>query len=587
MDCADRQDEPPKDNSPKNDDIQNTRLNSTQKLFPTPIYCPPQTERLQQKQQVDEERTIAFLESQRTENDTLRIPSPREYERGGQPHVLDETEEKPSPLRRTSTLQSGSDMIGENSCVAARESSSFNRPQKRCRLYTDPTLPNLITNNVNHKTEGLPKPLNVQAMQQNRGTSKRLNPFVRDSEVDRTPYLSWTPTIGRNSTFIDLSEAQRDELGGIEYRALKTLAVALVFYFVGFHLIGVICLVPWVLRAQPYGSYVDSAGLSRGWWGVFTAGSATNDLGFTLTPDSMSSFSGAIFPLLLMSFLIVIGNTGFPCMLRFIIWLLSLLVPRGGAVWEELRFLLDHPRRCFTLLFPRGATWWLFAVLLVLNGVDVFFFFILDLNDTTVTRIPAGIRFVDGLFQAVCTRTAGFSVLSLSDLHPAIQVSYMFMMYISVFPVAISIRRTNVYEERSLGIYSPTDDQDDANATERGYTATHLRKQLGFDLWFVFLGLFLIVAVEGKSLADPARYSFNIFSVLFEIVSAYGTVGLSMGYPGISASFSAELKTLSKLIIIAMQIRGRHRGLPYDLDRAILLPTSPSKKGNFRMRRGG
>lgn len=192
---------------------------------------------------------------------------------------------------------------------------------------------------------------------------------------------------------------------------------------------------------------------------------------------------------------------------------------------------------------------------------------------TPLSRIPGGIRFVDGLFQAVCTRTAGFSVLSLSDLHPAIQVSYMFMMYISVFPVAISIRRTNVYEERSLGIYSPTDDQDDANATERGYTATHLRKQLGFDLWFVFLGLFLIVVVEGKSLADPARYSFNIFSVLFEIVSAYGTVGLSMGYPGIDASFSAELKTLSKLIIIAMQIRGRHRGLPYDLDRAILLPS--------------
>jgi hypothetical protein len=33
------------------------------------------------------------------------------------------------------------------------------------------------------------------------------------------------------------------------------------------------------------------------------------------------------------------------------------------------------------------------------------------------------------------------------------------------------------------------------------------------------------------------------------------------------------LKPLSKLIIVAMQIRGRHRGLPYALDRAILLPS--------------
>jgi hypothetical protein len=66
--------------------------------------------------------------------------------------------------------------------------------------------------------------------------------------------------------------------------------------------------------------------------------------------------------------------------------------------------------------------------------------------------------------------------------------------------------------------------------------------------------------------------------VLFEIVSAYGTVGLSLGYPGTNASFSAQFKPLSKLIIIAMQIRGRHRGLPYALDRAILLPSESLHK---------
>ena len=60
---------------------------------------------------------------------------------------------------------------------------------------------------------------------------------------------------------------------------------------------------------------------------------------------------------------------------------------------------------------------------------------------------------------------------------------------------------------------------------------------------------------------------------MFEIVSAYGTVGLSLGYPTIDASFSAEFGVISKLVIVAMMIRGRHRGLPYELDRAILLPS--------------
>lgn len=96
----------------------------------------------------------------------------------------------------------------------------------------------------------------------------------------------------------------------------------------------------------------------------------------------MISFQTAVWPLLLMTFLIIIGNTGFPCMLRFIIWFLSKLVPRGSGIWEELKFLLDHPRRCFTLLFPSKATWWLFWLLVLLNVVDLVFFFILDVGVT-------------------------------------------------------------------------------------------------------------------------------------------------------------------------------------------------------------
>src|SRR5204863_4936988 len=112
------------------------------------------------------------------------------------------------------------------------------------------------------------------------------------------------------------------------------------------------------------------------------------------------------------------------------------------------------------------------------------FFIILDLNDPAVTHLAPGIRFVDGLFQAASTRTAGFSVVNLADLHPAIQVSYLIMMYISVFPIAISIRRTNVYEEKSLGIY-PGDDEDD-DSKNPSYIGAHLRRQLSFDLWYIF-----------------------------------------------------------------------------------------------------
>ena len=189
----------------------------------------------------------------------------------------------------------------------------------------------------------------------------------------------------------------------------------------------------------------------------------------------------------------------------------------------------------------------------------------------------SGFRLLNGLFQAASTRTAGFASVNLADLHPGIQVSYLVMMYISVLPIAISVRRTNVYEEKSLGIYGSTTEEDE-DEREPSYVGAHLRRQLSFDLWYIFTGLFIIAIAEGSRLQNTNEFAFTIFSCLFEIVSAYGTVGLSLGYPNINASFSAEFSVVSKLVIIAMQIRGRHRGLPYELDRAILLPSESLHK---------
>jgi Trk-type K+ transport system membrane component len=164
------------------------------------------------------------------------------------------------------------------------------------------------------------------------------------------------------------------------------------------------------------------------------------------------------------------------------------------------------------------------------------------------------------------------------------------MMYISVFPIAISMRRTNVYEEKSLGIYDAIDEDHDEDSNAPTYIGAHLRRQLSFDLWYVFLGLFIIAIAEGGRLQSASDYSFQLFTVLFEVVSAYGTVGLSFGYPGVDTSFSGQFNVVSKLVIIAMQIRGRHRGLPYALDRAVLLPSDAmnrheAEQSERRMRR--
>ncbi|KAI8933429.1 hypothetical protein NX059_010043 [Plenodomus lindquistii] len=526
--------------------------------------------------EVDKEKSIAFVEAQRNRNEKakLRIPGPRDFDRGLGPEHVDEhqldkihsrvSQESRGRLERSSSVPPaahGDDRPFKNHITI--DAPHRDRPTTGASVYN------------RSRTQGIPDPsAPPPAMHmRNRSRSRTLASFLtrtKEEEEDPMPYLSWTPTLGRNSNFVDLSEEQREELGGIEYRSLKLLAFILICYYLGGHFLGIVCFTPWINESEKYKKVLSDVSVGPTWWGFFTSASMFNDLGFTLTPDSMISFQYAVLPLVLGTFLIIVGNTGFPCMLRFVIWLFSKLVPRGSGVWEELRFLLDHPRRCFTLLFPSKANWWLFGVLVFLNGIDLIFFIILDLNDPTVTSLPGGYRFLAGLFQAAATRTAGFAVVNIAELHPAIQVSYLIMMYISIFPIAMSMRQTNVYEEKSLGVWAG-DDED--NGGESSYLSHHLRRQLSFDLWFVFLGFFLIAIIEGARLENTNEYAFSLFSVLFEIVSAYGTVGLSLGFPGTNASFSAQFRTLSKLIIIAMQIRGRHRGLPYALDRAILLPS--------------
>ena len=170
----------------------------------------------------------------------------------------------------------------------------------------------------------------------------------------------------------------------------KTLALILLFYFWGFQLIILACLLPYILHNNTYGNIVEDAGVSRTWWGFFTSNVAFMDVGFTLTPDSMISFQKSQFVLMIMWFFIIIGNTGFPVMLRFLIWITAKVVPRGSGVWEELRFLLDHPRRCFTLLFPSGPNWWLFWILVVLNALDLLFFLVLDVSRASCCSQPEG-----------------------------------------------------------------------------------------------------------------------------------------------------------------------------------------------------
>lgn len=153
------------------------------------------------------------------------------------------------------------------------------------------------------------------------------------------------------------------------------------------------------------------------------------------------------------------------------------------------------------LLFPSGTTWALFVIIMGLNFLGALIIIVLDLHNPELLHLTPGQRFTAALFQSTAARHTGAAAFNLAKLSPGAQFTLLIMMYISAFPIAMSIRASNTYEERSLGFYA----QDSTYNEDKGalYLRQHLQKQLSFDLWYIFLGLFCLSVSESDKLADP------------------------------------------------------------------------------------
>ena len=248
--------------------------------------------------------------------------------------------------------------------------------------------------------------------------------------------------------------------------------------------------------------------------------------------------------------------------------------------------------------------------------------------------------------MSLAVRSGGFYVVPIAEVYIGLQVLYVIMMYISVYPVVITMRHSNVYEERSLGIYAGdatamSDRNFIPSVLQHGYSDTmtpatmssiprrlsrsdtaheigralrtfapwhgvgvpvprsrevesrisfisqQVHGQLAHDIWWLVLAVLVITTIETSHfLADPIHYS--VFNVVFEVVSGYGCVGISTGVPFNAFSFSGGWHWPSKLVLCLVMLRGRHRGLPVALDRAVRLPGEQlhqDEDEDFRIRR--
>lgn len=265
--------------------------------------------------------------------------------------------------------------------------------------------------------------------------------------------------------------------------------------------------------------------------GLFHAVSAFCNAGFSLYQNSFIDFSTDVSINCLLIGLIILGGLGFVVLLEF-----KNLFHRSTPFHGSFSF---HSKVVLFVTF----------LLIVLGTLFLF----------GIERIHSLIEYkpVDGfliaLFQSVTARTAGFNTIDIGSLSNGACLIIMFLMFVGAAPGSCG----GGVKVSTLGIlvalfFSRLRGHDEPNLFYRSISRETSGKALIIILssilliGVIFCGLLL---TENGSLS-PNESRGDFVSLLFETISAFGTVGLSMG-------ITSKLSTGGRLLVIVMMFVGR------------------------------
>jgi trk system potassium uptake protein TrkH len=260
----------------------------------------------------------------------------------------------------------------------------------------------------------------------------------------------------------------------------------------------------------------DGAGMAV-WRGVFHAVSAFCNAGFGLQTDNLVIYQKHPVILHTIGLLILLGGLG-PAV---VVSLPALLRGRPVAVQTRL------------------------AVLITVALLGVAFVAVAVLEWTrTLGALSVADRLHNAWFQAVTPRTAGFNSVDIAALKPATYVLMLLLMFIGGCPgsTAGGVKTTTFGLLLLTMLASLRGEQ---QATWRGRQIAHASIYragaiVTLGAFTVILGVFALLLTQELSLRKA----------VFEVVSAFGTVGLSVGA-------TAELDSVGKVIVMIIMFLGR------------------------------
>lgn len=252
---------------------------------------------------------------------------------------------------------------------------------------------------------------------------------------------------------------------------------------------------------------------------IFHVISAFNNAGFSLFPDNLIGVQDEPFALFLLSSLFIVGGIGFSVVL-------DLYQHKSFRRWS-----------LHTKMMVAGT--------LVLNFIATIMVFVLEYNNkATFASMTLSNKISASYFTAVTPRTAGFNIVDYSGMEDPTLLLTMILMFIGggSASTASGIKLTTfiVVVLATLAFLRSEREPEIFGRSIRIEITIRSLAIVTISILTVWIFIFLLTITE----------SLPFLPLAFEVVSAFGTVGLSMG-------ITHQISDLGELILSVLMFIGR------------------------------
>jgi trk system potassium uptake protein TrkH len=264
------------------------------------------------------------------------------------------------------------------------------------------------------------------------------------------------------------------------------------------------------------------------WLAVFHSVTAWNNAGFSLFKDNLIGYQSFLSVNLAITGLIILGGIGYQVIIEFYLWILHNIKRKKSIFNFSLNFKV-----------VTSTT----AILLILGTLIIF---LAELGNKSIfLELSLKDKILAAWFQSVTTRTAGFNTIDIGRMTFEGLFVTMILMFIGASPSGTGGGiKTTTFRIISGCTRSVLRGHEDVNLYERQVSMPLILKAV-----VVVSGSILTISIA-TLIISFLETKMELLPILFEVISAFATVGLSMG-------ITANLSPWSQLVIVALMYTGR------------------------------